>query len=86
MFIFTWFLIPETKSLSLERMDNLFGVTELIKNIEEEGRVEHAYAPLPKLALMGKKRVKQRIRRMSMSLETRRVKRLKRKKQWREMR
>lgn len=35
MFIFAWFLIPETKGLSLERMDYLFGVTELVKNIEE---------------------------------------------------
>lgn len=45
MFIFAWFLIPETKGPSLERMDDLFGVTELVKNIEEEGRGEHAHAP-----------------------------------------
>lgn len=25
MFIFTWFFIPETKGISLERMDELFG-------------------------------------------------------------
>ena len=25
MFVFTWFLIPETKGISLERMDELFG-------------------------------------------------------------
>lgn len=25
MFIFTWFLIPETKGISLEKMDELFG-------------------------------------------------------------
>ena len=31
MFFFVWFLIPETKGLSLERMDDLFGVTELVK-------------------------------------------------------
>ena len=37
MFIFVWFLIPETKGLSLERMDDLFGVTELVKHVEEEG-------------------------------------------------
>jgi len=36
MFVFVWFFIPETKGLSLERMDDLFGVTEaLAKNVEE---------------------------------------------------
>ncbi|KAF4308145.1 Sugar/inositol transporter [Botryosphaeria dothidea] len=34
MFFFVWFLVPETKGLSLERMDDLFGVTELVKDIE----------------------------------------------------
>lgn len=28
MFFFVWFLVPETKGLSLEAMDKLFGVTE----------------------------------------------------------
>ncbi|KAK3217563.1 hypothetical protein GRF29_1g3401614 [Pseudopithomyces chartarum] len=36
MFFFVWFLIPETKGLSLEKMDDLFGVTELVKQIEVE--------------------------------------------------
>ncbi|RDW70441.1 hypothetical protein BP5796_08838 [Coleophoma crateriformis] len=36
MFFFVWFLIPETKGLSLERMDDLFGVTELAKNVNDE--------------------------------------------------
>ncbi|KAH8682967.1 putative quinate permease [Tricladium varicosporioides] len=31
MFFFVWFLIPETKGMSLEKMDDLFGVTELVK-------------------------------------------------------
>ncbi|RDL35290.1 MFS general substrate transporter [Venustampulla echinocandica] len=31
MFFFVWFLIPETKGLSLERMDDIFGITELVK-------------------------------------------------------
>lgn len=35
MFFFAWFFIPETKGLSLERMDDLFGVTELVKHVEE---------------------------------------------------
>jgi hypothetical protein len=41
MFFFVWFLVPETKGLSLEKMDDLFGITELIKNMEadREGRV-----------------------------------------------
>jgi hypothetical protein len=41
MFFFVWFLIPETKGMSLERMDDLFGVTELVKRIEED-REGHA--------------------------------------------
>jgi hypothetical protein len=36
MFFFVWFLIPETKGLSLEKMDELFGVTELVKNVEDD--------------------------------------------------
>lgn len=39
MFFFVWFLIPETKGLSLEKMDDLFGVTELAKHVEEEAGV-----------------------------------------------
>jgi len=42
MFIFVWFLIPETKGLSLEKMDDLFGITELVKNIEAD-RENHAH-------------------------------------------
>ncbi|KAI5374220.1 hypothetical protein J4E82_007072 [Alternaria postmessia] len=42
MFIFVWFLIPETKGLSLERMDDLFGITELVKNMEAD-RENHAH-------------------------------------------
>lgn len=28
MFFFVWFFIPETKGMSLEAMDELFGVTD----------------------------------------------------------
>lgn len=44
MFVFVWFFVPETKGLSLEKMDDLFGITELIKNIEadREGRASVA--------------------------------------------
>jgi hypothetical protein len=42
MFFFVWFLIPETKGLSLERMDDLFGVTEMVKNMEAD-RENHAH-------------------------------------------
>jgi sugar porter (SP) family MFS transporter len=37
MFVFVWFFIPETKGISLERMDDLFGVTELGKRLDVEG-------------------------------------------------
>lgn len=36
MFFFVWFLIPETKGMSLERMDDLFGITEIAKAIGDE--------------------------------------------------
>ncbi|KAJ5625938.1 hypothetical protein N7510_002247 [Penicillium lagena] len=32
MGVFVWFFIPETKGLSLEKMDDLFGVTELVEH------------------------------------------------------
>jgi hypothetical protein len=44
MFFFVWFLIPETKGLSLERMDDLFGVTELVKHLEDDKEMQHAIA------------------------------------------
>ncbi|KAJ5235987.1 hypothetical protein N7489_006078 [Penicillium chrysogenum] len=38
MCVFVWFFIPETKGLSLEKMDELFGVTQLVehKNADAE--------------------------------------------------
>ncbi|KAE8450141.1 hypothetical protein EG329_006922 [Mollisiaceae sp. DMI_Dod_QoI] len=42
MFLFVWFFIPETKGMSLERMDDMFGVTEMVKGQDEEhGTAEH---------------------------------------------
>jgi hypothetical protein len=35
MGIFVWFFIPETKGLSLEKMDELFGVTQMAKEMDE---------------------------------------------------
>ncbi|KAJ6079862.1 hypothetical protein N7467_009615 [Penicillium canescens] len=32
MCVFVWFFIPETKGMSLEKMDELFGVTQLFEN------------------------------------------------------
>lgn len=37
MFFFVWFLVPETKGVSLEKMDDLFGLTAAsVKTIDEE--------------------------------------------------
>ncbi|KAJ5774556.1 General substrate transporter [Penicillium paradoxum] len=36
MFVFVWFFIPETKGLSLEKMDELFGVTQLVAQKEAD--------------------------------------------------
>ncbi|KAF2834323.1 general substrate transporter [Patellaria atrata CBS 101060] len=51
MFIFVWFFIPETKGLSLEKMDDLFGVTELVKKVEEE---EGISTPTREISIDGK--------------------------------
>jgi hypothetical protein len=39
MFFFVWFLIPETKGISLEKMDALFGVVESPKLSGEEASI-----------------------------------------------
>jgi hypothetical protein len=36
MGLFVWFFIPETKGLSLEQMDELFGVVEMTKKLDAE--------------------------------------------------
>ncbi|KAF4462005.1 quinate transport [Fusarium albosuccineum] len=36
MGLFVWFFIPETKGLSLEQMDELFGVVEMAKKLDAE--------------------------------------------------
>lgn len=38
MFVFTWFFIPETKGISLEKMDDLFGKVDVGKAIDEESQ------------------------------------------------
>lgn len=42
MFFFVWFLIPETKGISLEKMDGLFGGIQGGKGEGEEAQIEHA--------------------------------------------
>jgi hypothetical protein len=42
MGVFVWFFVPETKGLSLERMDDLFGVTELAKQVDAETELGRA--------------------------------------------
>lgn len=53
MFFFVWFLIPETKGLSLEKMDSLFGITEVAnKDIESNiGSVRGTHAIDEKAAI-----------------------------------
>ena len=41
MFVFVWFLVPETKGMSLEAMDEIFGTTERSKDVESSGVVDH---------------------------------------------
>lgn len=36
MFFFVYFFIPDTKGMSLEKMDELFGVTELVHKLDQE--------------------------------------------------
>jgi hypothetical protein len=50
MFVFVWFFIPETKGLSLEKMDELFGVVDHSAksvDVEEEARVESIHETQP---------------------------------------
>jgi hypothetical protein len=44
MGIFVWFFIPETKGLSLEKLDELFVVTQAPKDVEDAP--EDAPAPV----------------------------------------
>lgn len=43
MFFFVWFFVPETKGVSLEHMDKLFGVTEYDsdKNLAADNASDH---------------------------------------------
>jgi hypothetical protein len=48
MAILAWFLVPETKGLSLERMDELFGASSL-QGVEDLGvAAQHAKEDLEK--------------------------------------
>jgi len=47
MGIFVWFFIPETKGVSLEKMDELFGVTEMLKQMDDHDPETAAAAPAP---------------------------------------
>lgn len=36
MWFFVWFLVPETKGVSLEKMDELFGVTDNALKVDDD--------------------------------------------------
>lgn len=40
MFFFVWFFVPETKGISLEAMDQLFGVTDAPEKSLAEDEVQ----------------------------------------------
>lgn len=46
MFVFVWFFIPETKGISLEKMDALFGAVESPKLADEEARSSTTKEPI----------------------------------------
>ena len=41
MGFFVYFFVPETKGISLEKMDELFVVTETAKKLDEEADADH---------------------------------------------
>jgi hypothetical protein len=43
MFFFTWFFVPETKGISLERMDEIFGVVDTKMELENKGSGSEVY-------------------------------------------
>ena len=36
MGLYVWFFVPETKGIALEKMDELFGLAEAVKDVEGE--------------------------------------------------
>lgn len=67
-------------------MDDLFGVTELVKNIEEEGRGEHAHAPPTGIGFDGKETSKATHKANANELGNKKSKEeTKEEKQWKEM-
>lgn len=42
MGIFVFFFVPETKGISLEKMDALFGMTEQVKRLDEDPETARA--------------------------------------------
>lgn len=39
---FVWFFVPETKGISLEKMDELFGMTEEVKRLDDDPEMPRA--------------------------------------------
>lgn len=48
MFFFVWFFVPETKGVSLEAMDELFGVVDVPEKSTSEGEAREKEVPRAK--------------------------------------
>lgn len=52
-FFFAFFLIPETKGMSLEKMDELFGITDDLMRIIDDNRRERAVSSTAEGTVVG---------------------------------
>lgn len=57
MFFFAFFLIPETKGMSLEKMDELFGITDMLRIMNDmEQRRPYSHRDTQEYEMTGEKK------------------------------